>query len=291
VRKGAVAVVPAQALPAWSPERAAPATRDGSPDAAGTLSALRAYSTNPSIALLALQALAETQPSLGPTAQLVSRLACARLAGNAPSAPGTAVTPLSKTPGDASEVAAGLRKTIESSGLFYESHLADWIDGKRTNAGLQREPQARLAADGVSAVTYALSGPADAGRLAPQAEGLVQRQLQVLEHRAVYWQGDAWPGQAAEVRIAEDQGSAPDRDPTGRHPWRASLRVSLQGLGDVEASIGLTGTKARLALRTGDPASARALMDGRADLGRALDERGLTLVDLEIERDTARDSR
>lgn len=42
------------------------------------------------------------------------------------------------------QLATALQKTIVSSGLFYESHLNEWISGSRTGAELAREPQAHL---------------------------------------------------------------------------------------------------------------------------------------------------
>lgn len=41
-------------------------------------------------------------------------------------------------------VASAMRESVEHSGLFYESHLHDWISGSRPLANLQREPQAQL---------------------------------------------------------------------------------------------------------------------------------------------------
>ncbi|MBR8421228.1 flagellar hook-length control protein FliK, partial [Burkholderia dolosa] len=41
---------------------------------------------------------------------------------------------------------AALAQAVSASGLFYESHLAQWLAGQRPLAALMREPQARLAA-------------------------------------------------------------------------------------------------------------------------------------------------
>ncbi|VWD23949.1 flagellar hook-length control protein FliK [Burkholderia lata] len=41
---------------------------------------------------------------------------------------------------------AALAQAVSESGLFYESHLAQWLAGQRPLAALMREPQARLAA-------------------------------------------------------------------------------------------------------------------------------------------------
>ena len=41
---------------------------------------------------------------------------------------------------------AALAQAVSESGLFYESHLAQWLAGQRPLAALEREPQARLPA-------------------------------------------------------------------------------------------------------------------------------------------------
>ncbi len=89
---------------------------------------------------------ASAQPSLSQTGRLISFLltgqpapAPASLAGRQPllNAPptqgGTALVPL-------------LRQAIGQSGLFYESHLAQWVLGKLDSAALAREPQAQAGA-------------------------------------------------------------------------------------------------------------------------------------------------
>jgi hypothetical protein len=43
-------------------------------------------------------------------------------------------------------LAASLQRTVSDSGLFYESHLAQWLLGQRSPAGLAAEPQNRLVA-------------------------------------------------------------------------------------------------------------------------------------------------
>ncbi|MFC0402629.1 flagellar hook-length control protein FliK [Paraburkholderia rhizosphaerae] len=44
-------------------------------------------------------------------------------------------------------LAAALRQTVNESGLFYESHLAQWLGGQRPPASLFDEPQNRLVAE------------------------------------------------------------------------------------------------------------------------------------------------
>jgi hypothetical protein len=53
---------------------------------------------------------------------------------------------LSAAPSDIKEFAASLRNTLSQSGLFYESHQAQWVAGERPLSDLLREPQGKLPA-------------------------------------------------------------------------------------------------------------------------------------------------
>ncbi|PXW22350.1 flagellar hook-length control protein FliK [Paraburkholderia caballeronis] len=48
--------------------------------------------------------------------------------------------------GPVAALAAALQRTVSSSGLFYESHIAQWLAGQRSPAELAAEPQNRLIA-------------------------------------------------------------------------------------------------------------------------------------------------
>ena len=76
-----------------------------------------------------------------------------RLIANVLPRPGEAAMPatianaaplLAAAPGNGAELSTKLASTLTQSGLFYESHQAEWVDGKRDLAQLLREPQARL---------------------------------------------------------------------------------------------------------------------------------------------------
>jgi hypothetical protein len=218
------------------------------------------------------------ETDLGATAQLVSRLATPAPGSDVAAAPIVTLAPLATQPGNAQQVAAGLRDAIATSGLFYESHLADWVDGSRSRQGIAREPQAALA----QAVATAPDAPRT-HTLLPQAESIVQRQLDVLEHRTALWQGEAWPGQQAEVRISEGEaGTRPQAG--GEAPaWQASLRLRMRGLGDLEARVALSGKQARLSISAADPASAGRIAEARGDLARALADQGLTLAEAKVD--------
>jgi len=125
-----------------------------------------------------------------------------------------------------------LRQVLSESGLFYESHLGRWTQGRLPLDAIQREPQARLLDNPGRILNMpALDGmPEEAARLAG-------RQLQMLEGAAFYWQGLAWPEQAMEWLVGEDDASEGEGD--GAERWRTHLRLDLPRLGGISAEMGI----------------------------------------------------
>ncbi len=64
--------------------------------------------------------------------------------GAASRASATAVVAQPVLDGLASSLAMALEQALDTSGLFYESHLVQWLSGQRSSALLGQEPQARL---------------------------------------------------------------------------------------------------------------------------------------------------
>jgi hypothetical protein len=91
---------------------------------------------------------AESVPTtLSRTGQLISNLF--GKAGN--TASGLTPTPLnnnqpiaSAPPGTAQDLLPLLKQALSQSGMFYESHQAEWVDGRMTKAELLQEPQGKL---------------------------------------------------------------------------------------------------------------------------------------------------
>jgi hypothetical protein len=80
--------------------------------------------------------LSETAHLLGQLSQQGSKVA----QGVAAQAP-----VVSAPPSDAGQLAVALARTLAGSGLFYESHQAQWVQGERPLAALLQEPQAQQA--------------------------------------------------------------------------------------------------------------------------------------------------
>jgi hypothetical protein len=87
--------------------------------------------------------------------------ATAQNAGGANAAHGAdAAANIVAAPLPVAELAAALRRTVDESGLFYESHLAQWLSGQRPVESLAGEAQNRLA-DAASQMPLDLSHDAE----------------------------------------------------------------------------------------------------------------------------------
>ena len=172
-------------------------------------------------------------------------------------------------PGDTAALAENLRLALTRSGVFYESHQAQWVAGQRPLEELMREPQASLRPTGEP--------------IHPQTIGLVRQQLEILDTRQLVWQGQVWPDQSMEWRIEEDQrgGKAAEDLPV----WRTSLRLTLPRLGQVTALLAIQGDEVRIAFAELAADTRSALRDGQITLRDALAGAGLALVEMKVERD------
>jgi hypothetical protein len=168
---------------------------------------------------------------------------------------------------DPAQLAAQLRQAVAKSGLFYESHLAEWAEGKRSLAELMAEPQAHKA-PGTPPTDTALSQ-------------LVNQQLATHESGQLVWQGQLVPGQQMRWEIGREHDGAPaDRDT--EHPgWHSGLRLRFPLLGEVEASLSLRGAQLHIELLAGADTAA-ALRAAAPRLQEALAAVGNELAALRI---------
>ncbi|MBU9693605.1 flagellar hook-length control protein FliK, partial [Burkholderia multivorans] len=114
-------------------------------------------------------------------------------------------------PSLAGALRAALAQAVGESGLFYESHLAQWFAGQRPLATLLREPQARIA----SAQT---SADPDAAPDDDALDVLLTPRLSLPSARATVQPGAAASGAAASGG-ARSAGSAPEPMPGAQpHP-------------------------------------------------------------------------
>jgi hypothetical protein len=206
---------------------------------------------------------------LSPAARLLGQV-LRSAAGAAPLATLNPSTPLvPQGAPDPAQLAQQLQQAVAKSGLFYESHLAQWAEGKRPLAELMAEPQARQAPG---------SAPTE-----PGAAQLINQQLATQESSQLAWQGQLGPDQGMHWTIGReaDSKASPERDPEAAG-WQSSLRLRFALLGDVEASISLRGTRLHIELLAG-PDAAGLLRHEAPRLQEALEAAGSELAALRVQ--------
>ena len=192
------------------------------------------------------------------------------------------------------ELALALRTTLVRSGLFYESHLANWIAGQDSLDGLMQEPQNRQVAEAArSASALALTDAKGAAepKLANPVHTLLTQQLQVLESPHLAWRGELWPGQTLEWQIKQgidpEQGSPNDAVAQEEEAgWESRLKLTLPQLGTLNVHIKLDANQAFSIRMVRDQAgTAPLLQENQPQLIEQLTAAGCTLQSFKVEHD------
>lgn len=192
---------------------------------------------------------------------------------------------------DTDKLAQKLSETISKSGLFYESHVTEWVKGERPLADLMREPQMqhmqqlqRLAQQ--SGEALARVGPGGADLTAAQ---MVNQQLHTQEQGRVQWHGEAWPGQQMQWEIKRDERDG-QRQPNEQAEsqeqiWRSGVRFRLPMLGQVAATVTMIGEQVHVQLHTDSDDTAGTLRAYAGQFESAMAAAGAPLSSLAIAQD------
>lgn len=177
-------------------------------------------------------------------------------------------TPLLGAPsGDADAIAKALQDGLAKSGLFYESHVAEWAEGARPRTDLAAEPQAR-----------GMPPPTD-----PNTAQFINLQLNAHEQGRVAWQGQLWPGRDMHWDVERDAAGRQDGgDGESAGTWQSNLRLRFGALGEVGARVVLSGDQLHIRLDAPDAATKHLLDAYQARLAQALDAAGTPLSTLAI---------
>lgn len=216
--------------------------------------------------------------------------------------------------GMAGQLAMALSQAMQSSGLFYESHLREFAFGRRSLTQMHNEPQAQAGQAGARSGAAEAAQPRagaestttqsgqtsqahssssqQAGQQGAQLSGallgldpsthvLVRQQLETLANQSFAWQGEAWPGSDLEwdVRRREPQGQEETES------WATQLKLTLPGLGEVRARLSLADTQLVMHLQA--PDGAEVMADHTGLLRERLGLHGLQLSQFSISRDAA----
>ncbi|WP_242447112.1 flagellar hook-length control protein FliK [Nitrosomonas supralitoralis] len=194
---------------------------------------------------------------------------------------------MSGTPTNSTELPGLLQKTISQSGLFYESHLAQWINGENTLENLQQEPQGKLmlAMPELPVAKTAISASLDPEMpVHAQTIPLVQQQLNTLESGHLFWRGEVWHGQAMEWDIYE-QSNDESKTSESDHAtlWRTQLHLSLPELGEISANILFNAQGINIKLETSQVDTTSLLKNNQSLLTTDMQSAGLTIQTVEIQ--------
>ena len=202
----------------------------------------------------------------------------------------TSPTPILAGPSiNSTELPGLLQKAIVQSGLFYESHQAQWVNGENTLENLQQEPQGKLvlvAADlpAAKVAASALLGPEMS--VHTQTIPLVQQQLTTLETGHLFWRGEIWQGQPMEWDIYEhSQEKAKENESDQVPQWRTQLRLSMPQLGDITATITLNAQGINIKINTSQQDTARLLKSNQSPLTMDMQLVGLNIQAVEVQHD------
>lgn len=258
--------------------------------------------------------------SLSRTGQLIASLLGAD-GETPPSAPLTRGQPLlPQGAADAAEIAPQLAKAVGESGVFYESHQAQWVLGQRPLAHLLAEPQAqhspgqpvaptphestpalpqaRAAEPGnASTIARTLLGPGDeqvrtadtaiatravaTSPLPEEIRPLVQQQLEAAASQRLAWHGEIWPNQTFEWEIERDP-SPKSQDDTDPPQWRTSLRLTTPRLGQIDAQLQMGAQGVRIDIAADSAQSTSDLRNAAPFLEGAFAAAGIPLLGIQI---------
>ncbi len=230
--------------------------------------------------------------------------------------------PIARTPpSSAQELLPLLKQAIAQSGMFYESHQAEWVEGRFSQNALLQEPQGKLSSPNAFAPASPLplsqpgnpetsaqgkeapvatrlptTDPAASPRtvnespppqasghlIAPQTQPIVQQQLDALATQHFAWQGQVWPGQEMRWEIEEDGQRTGADEPESATGWSTRLKLTLPTLGSVNAQIRLQDQQLVLAIIADSPETRALMQTETGHLYKQMTDAGLSVTSIGI---------
>lgn len=176
-----------------------------------------------------------------------------------------------------------IRHAVQNSGLFYESHLAQWVRGSRSLADVMQEPQNQL---NVSETLPKLEQ-------ALQTVPTLGQQLAVLERQQLHWQGEIWPGQYMQMQIGLLHREALHQRPEGSgrdgHEFpaesamvQALLALDMPHLGSIKVRLAYVEGKLQISMHATENASLQHMRSAGHGLSANLKQAGQQLQSLQF---------
>ena len=192
------------------------------------------------------------------------------------------------------QLAHELSRAINSSGVFYESHLRRWASGSYATRDVLREPQARLPAqlvrsevDASTAATPTAEAARPQMRSTQTLEATFREQFRAIEHGETRFEVTPWSGQVAQLTLFDPYRPGQHQYASSGTPAPASeaaLSLNLPEMGRLDLRIKLVGDSIWVNTQASELASLRLLREASGALASALDAVGLKLVSSEVLR-------
>ncbi len=171
--------------------------------------------------------------------------------------------PLLQNPQNSLLTAAQLQNAILMSGLFYESHLANFTKGKWSLNALMREPQNRPNFN---------------------ASQVVNKQLDALENQSLRWAGTIWPGQWMEWQLGYDpEESAQENSDEPVHTIVSEIEIDLPRLGKVRIQLKMSSEQVlSVSMQAEKPQTENLLQTEMPTLRSTFQDQGQSLDVIEV---------
>ncbi len=237
---------------------------------------------------------ATNQPTAGPSVQPATQAAIVSNTGQplptaAQSAPTANSGQASTTQANAVQnnfmtntLAGALAKqvsaAIETSGLFYESHLKEWANGQRSTDQISKEPQSRFGPEQIIR-----EKGMDESAL-NQSVKMVTTQLAALDNNRINITLNGLFNQPIEVEIekdteseeADEQQHATSSDEPSQ-PWVARLKLDMAHLGELQVRLRMIGSRCDVQI-LGQEHGKKAIDPHWQSFQQAMQSQGIQLV-------------
>ncbi len=192
---------------------------------------------------------------------------------------------LDRAPTNSTELPGLLQKAIVQSGLFYESHQAQWINGENTLENLHHEPQSKLMlVTDMSATKSIASAPLGTDMpVNTQSIPIVLQQLTTLETGHLFLHGEIWENQHIEWDVYEESHGSKENEPATR--WCTQIRLSMPELGDITAKIALDSRDIHIKLDASQLETASLLKNNQLSLTVDMQSAGLIIQSIQVQHD------
>jgi flagellar hook-length control protein FliK len=182
----------------------------------------------------------------------------------------------------AKHIESHLHQSISSSGLFYESHVTQWLLGQKSRTEIELEPQAKIAVELEQSV---LVNKEESHHSA--LAQIIHQQLDILEQQRLTWSGLLAPNMPLEWEVNEQpqQETSSENNSETIQSWLSHLRIHLPQLGLVDIQLQLRDNQVQLAIQAEHQDSSEFLKAAYPSLERSIETSGAHIQSFSVKHE------